>query len=147
MKLYGTPGSCSLAPHIALHEAGHKFDYVMADLRTRKLADGRDINSVNSKGYVPVLELDDGQRLTEVAAVLQYIADLAPEKILIPSAGTMARYRAQEWLAFISTELHKAFGPLFKPGASEQDKQQAKERVMARLSLCPMCGGQMRIIA
>jgi glutathione S-transferase len=134
MKLYGTLGACSLAAHIALHEAGLPFDYVMVDLRSRKLADGRDLTEVNTKDYVPVLELDDGQRLTEVAVVLQYIADQAPAKCLIPAAGTLSRYRVQEWLSFVSSELHKAFGPLFMPGASDEAKAQAVTSVMARLT-------------
>ena len=133
-KLYGAPGACSLAAHIALHEAGLTFNYVPVDLRTRQASDGRSLADLNSKGYVPVLELEDGQILTEVPVVLQYIADLAPEKGLAPPAGALPRYRLQEWLSFINSELHKAFGPLFMPGASEEAKAQSRARVLQRLT-------------
>ncbi|ART51174.1 glutathione transferase GstA [Acidovorax carolinensis] len=133
-KLYGAPGACSLAAHIALHEAGLTFNYVPVDLRTRQASDGRNLADLNSKGYVPVLELEDGQILTEVPVVLQYIADLAPEKGLAPPAGVLPRYRLQEWLSFINSELHKAFGPLFMPGASEEVKAQSRARVLQRLT-------------
>lgn len=133
-KLYGAPGACSLAAHIALHEAGLTFNYVPVDLRTRQTSDGRSLADLNSKGYVPVLELEDGQILTEVPVVLQYIADLAPEKGLAPPAGVLPRYRLQEWLSFINSELHKAFGPLFMPGASEEVKAQSRARVLQRLT-------------
>ena len=133
-KLYGAPGACSLAAHIALHEAGLTFNYVPVDLRTRQTSDGRSLADLNSKGYVPVLELEDGQILTEVPVVLQYIADLAPEKGLAPPAGVLPRYRLQEWLSFINSELHKAFGPLFMPGASEEAKAQSRARVLQRLT-------------
>ncbi|ART47615.1 glutathione transferase GstA [Acidovorax carolinensis] len=133
-KLYGAPGACSLAAHIALHEAGLTFNYVPVDLRTRQTSDGRSLADLNSKGYVPVLELEDGQILTEVPVVLQYIADLAPEKGLAPPAGVLPRYRLQEWLSFINSELHKAFGPLFMPGASEEAKAQSRTRVLQRLT-------------
>lgn len=133
-KLYGAPGACSLAAHIALHEVGLTFNYVPVDLRTRQTADGRNLADLNSKGYVPVLELEDGQILTEVPVVLQYIADLAPEKGLAPPAGALPRYRLQEWLSFINSELHKAFVPLFMPGASEEAKAQSRARVLQRLT-------------
>ncbi|MDO8293764.1 MAG: glutathione transferase GstA [Gallionella sp.] len=133
-KLYGAPGACSLAAHIALHEAGLTFNYVPVDLRTRQASDGRNLADLNSKGYVPVFELEDGQILTEVPVVLQYIADLAPEKGLAPPAGVLPRYRLQEWLSFINSELHKAFGPLFMPGASEEVKAQSRARVLQRLT-------------
>ena len=134
LKLYGTFGTCSLAVHIALREAGLPFDFVMVDLQTRKTSDDRDLTALNEKGYVPVLELEDGQTLTEVPAVLQYIAALAPEKGLAPPTGTMARYRLQEWLSFINSELHKAFGPLFNPMSSEEAKAQSCAKVMERLT-------------
>lgn len=133
-KLYGAPGACSLAAHIALHEAGLTFNYVPVDLRTRQTSDGRSLADLNSKGYVPVLELEDGQILTEVPVVLQYIADLAPEKGLAPPAGALPRSRLQEWLSFINSELHKAFVPLFMPGASEEAKAQSRARVLQRLT-------------
>lgn len=134
MKLYGTPGACSLAAHIALREAELPFTYVKVDLRARMLEDGRTLAAVNPKGYVPVLEFDDGQRLTESAVVLEYIADQAPEVRLIAPQDALARYRTREWLVFTSTELHKAFGPLFNPGSSDEARAQARERVLARLA-------------
>jgi len=112
MKLYYSPAACSLAPHIALEEAGLPYDLVKVDLRTHKLANGSDFYKINPKGYVPVLEIADGERLTEAAVVLQYIADHAPGK-LAPAYGTIARYRLNEWLNFISSEIHKQFGPLW----------------------------------
>ena len=121
MKLYYAPGACSLAPHIALREAGRTFDLERVDLATHRTASGRDFLEINPKGYVPVLELDGAgsETLTEAQVILQYIADLAPDAMLIPVSGTFARYHAKEWLAFISTELHKQFGPLFKPGTAQ----------------------------
>ena len=126
MKLYYSPGACSLAPHIALSEAGLTYDAVKVDLRKHVLADGTDYYTINPKGYVPLLELDDGQRLSEVAVILQYIADRKPGS-LAPVAGTMERYRVMEWLNFIATELHKQFGPLWYPDTPEatRDKQRA----------------------
>lgn len=114
MKLYYAPAACSLAPHIALSEAGLPHELVRVDLRTHTLPDGTDYRTINPKGYVPVLELDDGTRLTEVAVILQYIADRAPGT-LAPAFGSMERYRVMEWLNFIATEVHKGFGPLWKP--------------------------------
>ena len=126
MKLYYSPGACSLAPHIALSEAGLSYDAVKVDLRKHVLADGTDYTTINPKGYVPLLELDDGQRLSEAAVILQYIADRKPGS-LAPAAGTMERYRVMEWLNFIATELHKQFGPLWYPDTPEatRDKQRA----------------------
>ena len=115
MKLYYSPGACSLSPHIVLREAGLAFQPVLASTKTHKLQDGTDYYSINPKGYVPLLELDNGERLTEGPAILQYIADKAPEKKLAPPYGTMERYRVQEWLNFITSELHKGFGVLFNP--------------------------------
>jgi glutathione S-transferase len=112
MKLYYSPAACSLAPHIALEEAGLAYDLVKVDLRTHKLANGTDYYAINPKGYVPVLELDDGTRLSEVAVILQYIAD-RNAGTLAPAYGTMERYRLNEWLNFIATEFHKQFGPLW----------------------------------
>ena len=122
MKLYYSPGACSLSPHIVLREAGLAFEPVMASTKTHKLQDGTDYYGINPKGYVPLLELDDGQRLTEGPAIIQYIADQAPDRQLAPANGTMARYRLQEWLNFITTELHKTFSPLFNPAISEDAK-------------------------
>jgi glutathione S-transferase len=123
MKLYYFSGACSLASNIALREAGLSFELVKVDRRTRKAADGLDFNEVNPKGYVPALTLDNGEVLTENVAVLQYIADRNPAAKLAPPAGTMERYRLVEWLAFISSEIHKNFSPLFRDDAPEETKQ------------------------
>ncbi len=128
MKLYYATGTCSLAPHIALREGELSFDLVRMDMKTGRLEDGRAMDEVNDKGYVPVLELDDGSRLTEVSAVLQYIADLVPDKNLAPRPGTMERYRLQEWLNFIATEVHKIYWPLFHDG-EEVEVRKAREKL------------------
>lgn len=133
MKLYYSPGACSLSPHIVLHEAGLAYEPVLASTKTHKLADGTDFYSINPLGYVPVLELDDGTRLREGPAIVQYLADQAPQKNLAPAPGTLARYRLQEWLSFIGTEVHKGFGPLFAPGTPEEYKPQLKQRLLSRL--------------
>jgi len=133
MKLYFAPGACSLHPHIALREAGLPFDLVRVDIRAHKMHDGSDFYAVNPKGYVPALMLDDGQVLTEGAIIDQFVADRAPEAKLAPPAGTMERYRLQEWLNFIATEIHKAFGPLF--GNDETVKDAARARVARRFDL------------
>lgn len=115
MKLYYAPGACSMVPHIVLREAEQHFDLERVDLKTHLTASGRDFKQINSKGYVPALQLDDpaGDVLTEVPAVVQYIGDLVPDLRLVPANGTNARYHLQEWLNFIATEIHKQFGPLF----------------------------------
>lgn len=115
MKLYFSPGACSMAPHIALREAGLPAELVKVDLKTKRLDNGTDYLTINPKGYVPLLELDDGERLSEVAVILQYIADRKPDAGLAPKAGTMERYRMMEWLNFISSEIHKSLGALFNP--------------------------------
>jgi glutathione S-transferase len=112
MKLYYAPGACSLAPHIALNEAQIPHEAVRVDLREHKLADGTDYYTINPKGYVPLLELDDGRRLTEVAVILQYVADRKPGT-LAPAFGSFERYRLMEWLNFIATEIHKGWSPLW----------------------------------
>ena len=132
MKLYYSPGVCSLSPHIALHEAGLAFEAVMASTKTHQLADGTDYYTINPLGYVPLLELDDGTRLTEGPAIVQYIADLAPEKNLAPANGTLARYKLQSWLTFIGTEIHKSFSPLFYPNTPEDYKTTVKEKLLSR---------------
>ena len=134
MKLYYSPGACSLSPHIALREAGLSFDLVLASTKTKKLQDGSDFYAINSKGSVPVLELDNGERLTEGPAIVQYIADLAPAANLAPAAGSMARYRLQEWLNYITSELHKGFSPLFNPATPEDYKPVARAALMARFT-------------
>jgi glutathione S-transferase len=128
MKLYYATGTCSLAPHIALREAGLPVTLVRYDMKAAKLEDGGSLLDKNEKGLVPVLEFDDGERLTEVAAVLQYIADQRPALGLAPEAGTLARYRLQEWLNFIATEIHKIYWPLFHDGG-EVENQQAKDKL------------------
>ncbi|CAO3351325.1 glutathione transferase GstA [Azospirillum palustre] len=113
MKLYYKPGACSLSPHIVLREAGLPFELVKVDLVTKTLADGSDFRAVNPKGQVPTLALDEGGTLTEGAVIVQYLADKVPASGLIPAAGTMERYRVQELLNFIGSELHKGVVPLF----------------------------------
>jgi glutathione S-transferase len=132
MKLYYSPGACSLSPHIALREAGLAFEPVLASTKSHKLQDGTDYYTVNPLGYVPVLELDDGTRLREGPAIVQYIADQAPMKNLAPANGTLARYRLQEWLTFIGTEIHKTFSPLFNPAMPEEGKQISRDKLAAR---------------
>jgi glutathione S-transferase len=128
MKLYYATGTCSLAPHIALREAGLPHSLARYDMKARTLEGHAGLEDVNEKGYVPVLELDDGSRLTEVSAILQYIADQAPASKLAPPNGTMPRYRLQEWLNFIATEIHKIYWPLFHDGA-EVENTKAKEKL------------------
>ena len=133
MKLYYSPGACSLAPHIVLNEAGLAFEPVLASTKTHRLADGTDYYTINSKGYVPLLELDSGERLSEGPAIVQYIADQVPAKQLAPANGTLARYRLQEWLNFIASELHKGVGGLFNPAMPEDGKSVIRARATARL--------------
>jgi len=127
MKLYYAPAACSFAAHIALREAGLPFEPVKVDLRKHTLADGSDYHAISPKGYVPLLELDDGQRLSEVAVILQYIADHKPGT-LAPAFGSLERYRLMEWLNFISSEVHKQFGPLWY--ADTPDATKEKQRAM-----------------
>jgi len=133
MKLYYLTGACSLASNIALRDAGLTFELVKVDRKTRRTADGLDFTEVNPKGYVPVLALDSGERLTENVALLQYIADRNPAAKLAPAAGTMERYRLMEWLSFINSEIHKSFTPLFKAEATDEAKQYARRNVTGRL--------------
>jgi glutathione S-transferase len=134
MKLYYSPGACSLSPHIALHEAGLAFEAVPAPTKTHQLPDGTDYYTINPLGYVPLLELDNGERLREGPAIVQYIADQVPEKNLAPANGTLARYRLQEWLTFIGTEVHKGFSPLFNPATPEEFKTATKTKLSQRLA-------------
>ena len=133
MKLYYSPGACSLSPHIVLREAGLNFDLALASTKTKKLADGSDFYQINPKGQVPVLELDNGERLTEGPAIVQYIADQAPTSKLAPPAGSMQRYRLMEWLNFITSELHKSYSPLFNPAMPEEGKAVYRARISERL--------------
>jgi glutathione S-transferase len=135
LKLYYTPGACSLSPHIALREAGLAFDLVKVDLAAKKLDGGADYLAINPKGYVPALGLDDGQVLTEGAVIVQYVADQKPESRLAPKAGTLARVRLQEWLHFIATELHKGFGPINNPKSNPELKQFFRQRLDARFQI------------
>lgn len=132
MKLYYSPGACSLSPHIVLREAGLAFEAVAAPTKTHKLADGTDYYTINPLGYVPLLELDDGTRLREGPAIVQYIADQVPAKNLAPANGTLPRYRLQEWLTFIGTEIHKTFSPLFNPAMPEEGKKIFRDRLANR---------------
>jgi glutathione S-transferase len=115
MKLYYAPGACSMAPHIVAREAGYSLDLTKVDIPNKKFEGGGDYWKVNFKGYVPTLQLDDGQMLTEVGVICQYLADQKPESGLAPKAGTMERYRLMEWMNFISSEVHKQIGALFNP--------------------------------
>jgi glutathione S-transferase len=134
MKLYYSPVACSLSPHIVLRESGLPFELVLASTKTHKLQDGTDYYGINPKGYVPLLELDSGERLSEGPAIVQYIADQVPEKGLAPANGTMARYRLQEWLNFITSELHKGFSPLFNPAMPEEGKAISRAKLGERFA-------------
>ena len=129
MKLYYAPGACSLSPHIVLEESGLPFELEKVDLQTKETASGHDFYLVNTKGSVPALELDDGQVLTEGAAIVQYLGDQVPEKELIPLPKTMERYRVMEWLNFIATELQKSFTPIFNP-AYTSCREEAKKTLL-----------------
>lgn len=133
MKLYYSRGACSLSPHIVLHESGLAFETVPVNLKTHELADGSDFHLLSSKGYVPLLELDSGERLSEGPAIVQYIADQVPAQQLAPPNGTMARYRLQEWLNFITSELHKGIGGLFHAEMPEAAKTLMRARAVSRL--------------
>jgi glutathione S-transferase len=135
MKLYFSPGACSLSPHIVLREADLPFELERVDIRNKQLKRGGDFTEINDKGMVPVLELDDGQRLTEGPAIVQYLADQKPASGLAPAAGTMDRYRLMEWLNFISTELHKSYTPLFSPATPEEHKKTVKDNLAKRFDL------------
>jgi glutathione S-transferase len=134
MKLYYSPGACSLSPHIILNEAGLSFELIKADTKTKILADGSDYRTINPLGYVPLLELDDGTRLTEGPAIVQYIADLVPAKKLAPPNGTMERTKLQSWLNFTTSEVHKTFSPLFNPTMPEEAKKYFRERLGTRFA-------------
>ena len=133
MKLYYSPGACSLAPHIGLREAGYQFDLEQVDLAAKKTKSGADYTKINGKGYVPALQLDNGEVLTEAPVILQYIADQKPESGLVPKAGTMERYRTQEWLNFVTSELHKGLGALFNPALAETARPAIVDKLSARL--------------
>ena len=133
MELYYAPGACSLAPHIVSREAGLPIKLIKVDFGTRKTEKGDDYLAVNSKGYVPALRLDDGQVMTEVATLVQYLADQRPQSNLAPALGTAERYRLMEWLNFIGSEVHKGFAPLWDPKASDEAKAAVKAKLATRL--------------
>jgi len=132
MKLYFAPGACSLSPHIVSREAGIPLELEEVNNREKKTKSGRDYWSINPKGQVPVLELDDGERLTEGPIIVQYLADRNPASGLVPPAGSIERYRVQEWLNFVTSELHKTFGPIFRPTTPEEYKTISKENLGKR---------------
>ena len=135
MKLYYSPGACSLSPHIVALETDQRVDLVKTDLASKKTESGEDFLAINPKGYVPTLQMEDGAILTEGPSIVQYLADLAPDSGLIPQAGTRERYKALEWLNFISTELHKSYSPLFNPAATDVRKQEARDYLAKRLPI------------
>ena len=135
LKLYYVPGTCALCPHIVLHEAGVGFTTEKVNPKDKTTEGGQDYNVINPKGYVPAMLMNNGELLTEVAVIVQYIADLVPDKKLAPLAGTIERYHLQEWLNFISSEIHKGFSPLFNPRVPEEAKTVFKERLAGRLNI------------
>jgi glutathione S-transferase len=144
MKLYFSPGACSLSPHIVLREAGLPVELERVDLGKKLIRVGGDFLAITSKGSVPVLQLDDGSYLTEGPAIVQYIADQVPASGLAPAAGTMARYRLMEWLNFITSELHKGFSPLFTPGMPDEAKTMWQEH--ARIVAMNTTHDQMALV-
>jgi len=135
MKLYYRPGTCSMAPHIILYEAGYAFEADKVDKATQRTASGEDFSQVNPKGYVPALRLDNGEVLTEGVVILQYLADQKPETALAPRAGTMERYRLMEWLNYVATEIHKTFSPLFRPTITPELREAQISLLAKRLEL------------
>ncbi len=144
MKLYYYPGACSLATHITLREAGVPFTLERVDLVTKKTESGKDFTAINPKGYVPALQLDDGEVLTEGVALMQFIADQNPAAGLAPAAGTLERARLNGHLCFISTELHKAFSPLFRKTTSDADRQTTKDTLSRRFAFIEQVLGDGR---
>ncbi|WP_166362595.1 glutathione transferase GstA [Pseudomonas akapageensis] len=133
MKLYYSPGACSLSPHIVLCELGLPHETEKVDLKSHTTAGGADFYGINPKGYIPVLQMDNGERLTEGPAIVQFLADQKPAAGLLPAAGTLERARVQEWLNFIGTELHKNFSPLFNPTTPDETKASAIAAIGRRL--------------
>jgi glutathione S-transferase len=132
MKLYYAPGACSLSPHIVARELGLPIQLQKVNTKDKSMEGGGDFWKVNPRGYVPVLELDDGDKLTEGPAIVQYLADQKPEAGLAPKNGTKERYHLQEWLNFLTSEVHKQFTPLFKPNTPDEYKKIAKENLANR---------------
>lgn len=135
MKLYFSPGACSLSPHIVLREAGLPFDLEQVDLKAKTTKAGADFTQINPKGQVPALKLDSGEVLTEGPAVVQYIADQKPASGLAPAAGSLDRYRVQEWLNFMTAEIYKGFSPLFRPNTPEDYKPIVKDALAAKFGI------------
>lgn len=135
MKLYYSPGACSLSPHITAREAGIDLELVKVDGKTKKTADGADFWAVNPKGYVPTLQLDNGEVLTEGPAIVQYLADQKPESGLAPANGTMERYRLQETLGYINSEIHKTYSPLFSEGTTPEVRKEKEEYLKKRFKV------------
>lgn len=134
MKLFYMPGACSLAPHIVANEVGIDLELVKVDGKTKTTEAAQDFLTTNPNGYVPALVLGDGELMTEASVLVQYLADQKPETGLMPRAGEMARYRVQQWLAFVATELHKAFGVFFKPNTPDATKEINREHLAKRLA-------------
>ena len=135
MKLYFSPGACSLAPHIVAREAQIALELETVDLQTKRTGSGRDFTTINAKGYVPALQLDNGEILTEGPAVIQYLADQKPNSHLAPAAGTLARYRFEEVLVYINSELHKSYGPLFNPAIGAEARSTTIANLQKRYAL------------
>jgi glutathione S-transferase len=131
VKLYYKSGACSLSPHIVLRELGLPFELESVDTKAQKTASGADFTAINPKKYVPTLQLDDGQVLTEGAVIVQYLADRKPDAMLVPPTGSMDRYRLQEWLNYVASELHKSFGPIFR--AAEEQRPPLREALAPKL--------------
>jgi glutathione S-transferase len=135
MKLYFSPGACSLSPHIVAHEAGLPVTLAKVDTRAKKTADGKDFLAINPKGYVPALELDDGQLLTEGPAIVQYLADQKPDSKLVPAVGTLERYRVLEMLGYVNSEIHKTYSPLFNDKTTPEVRAEREEYLKKRYAL------------
>lgn len=135
MKLYYAPGACSLSPHIVAHEAGLAIDLVKVDLDNKLTVDGQDFTRINPKGYVPLLQLDDGEFLSEGPAIVQYLGDQKPQSGVVPAAGTRERYRLQEWLGYINSEIHKSYSPLFSPNTSPEQRADREAYLKKRYAL------------
>lgn len=135
MKLYYAPGACSLAPHIVAHEIGIPLALEKVDTKTKQTETGRDFNAINPKGYVPAIELDSGDVLTEGPVIAQYLADLKPESGIAPANGTLARYRLQEILGYINSEIHKSYSPLFNPATSAELREDRAQYLKKRYAL------------
>jgi glutathione S-transferase len=147
MKLYYSPAACSLSPHIVARELGLELGLVKVDTATKKTEDGRDFYAINPKGYVPVLELDNGELLTEGPTIVQYLADLRPEAGLVPPAnGSLARYRVQEMLGYINSELHKSYSPLFSPTTPDDVRKERVAYIKKRCAILEQRLGNQRYL-